>query len=113
MFHQMGVVSTKTATRLIYLDAILYLSGGIIGPNHHWYFTGQGTLNMGLASCFTDHSPTRCGLGSGTGSSSRTNPDSSGMPSRRVNLDVDMREAGPRESSAARARPGCPSRCGW
>ena len=31
MFHQMGVVSTKTATRLIYLDAILYLSAGIIG----------------------------------------------------------------------------------
>jgi nitric oxide reductase subunit B len=47
MFHQMGVVSTKTATRLIYLDAILYLSGGIIGTGHHWYFTGQGTLNMG------------------------------------------------------------------
>ena len=53
MFHQMGVVSTKTATRLIYLDAILYLSGGIIGTGHHWYFTGQGTLNMGLASCFS------------------------------------------------------------
>jgi len=53
MFHQMGVVSTKTATRLIYLDAILYLSGGIIGTGHHFYFTGQGTLNMGLASCFS------------------------------------------------------------
>lgn len=53
MFHQMGVVSTKTATRLIYLDAILYLTGGIIGTGHHWYFTGQGTLNMGLASCFS------------------------------------------------------------
>jgi nitric oxide reductase subunit B len=53
MFHQMGVVSTKAATRLIYLDAILYLSGGIIGTGHHWYFTGQGTLNMGLASCFS------------------------------------------------------------
>jgi nitric oxide reductase subunit B len=53
MFHQMGVVSTKTATRLIYLDAILYLAGGIIGTGHHWYFTGQGTLNMGLASCFS------------------------------------------------------------
>ncbi|MGB2677634.1 MAG: nitric-oxide reductase large subunit [Candidatus Acidiferrum sp.] len=53
MFHQMGVVSTKTATRLIYLDAILYLSAGIIGTGHHWYFTGQGTLNMGLASCFS------------------------------------------------------------
>jgi nitric oxide reductase subunit B len=53
MFYQLGVVSTKTATHLIYLDAILYLSGGIIGTGHHWYFTGQGTLNMGLASCFS------------------------------------------------------------
>ena len=53
MFHQMGVVGTRTATRLIYLDAILYLTGGIIGTGHHWYFTGQGTLNMGLASCFS------------------------------------------------------------
>jgi nitric oxide reductase subunit B len=53
IFHQLGVVSTRTATRLIYLDAILYLSGGIIGTGHHWYFTGQGTLNMGLASCFS------------------------------------------------------------
>jgi nitric oxide reductase subunit B len=53
MFHQMGVVSTKTATRLIYLDAILYLSGGIIGTGHHWYFSGQGMLNMGLAACFS------------------------------------------------------------
>jgi len=53
MLHQMGVVSTRTATHLIYLDAILYLTGGIIGTGHHWYFTGQGTLNMGLASCFS------------------------------------------------------------
>jgi nitric oxide reductase subunit B len=53
MFHQMGVVTTKTATRLIYLDAILYLSAGIIGTGHHWYYTGQGTLNMGLAACFS------------------------------------------------------------
>jgi hypothetical protein len=53
MFHQMGVVSTETATRLIYRDAILYLSGGIIGTGDHWDFTGQGTLNMGLASCFS------------------------------------------------------------
>ncbi len=53
MFYQLGVVSVKTATRLIYLDAILYLAGGIIGTGHHWYFTGQGALNMGLASCFS------------------------------------------------------------
>jgi nitric oxide reductase subunit B len=53
MFRQMGLVTTRTATRLVYLDAILFLSGGIIGTGHHWYFTGQGTLNMGLASCFS------------------------------------------------------------
>ncbi|HEY5955618.1 MAG TPA: nitric-oxide reductase large subunit [Polyangiaceae bacterium] len=53
MFVQMGLVNVKTATRLVYLDAILYLAGGIVGTGHHWYFTGQGTLNMGLAACFS------------------------------------------------------------
>jgi nitric oxide reductase subunit B len=53
MFHQMGLVSVSTATRVVYLDAILYLGAGIIGTGHHWYFTGQGTLNMGLASAFS------------------------------------------------------------
>jgi nitric oxide reductase subunit B len=53
MFRRLGLVSTRTATRLVYLDAILFLAGGIIGTGHHWYFTGQGTLNMGLASCFS------------------------------------------------------------
>ena len=43
----------RTATRMIYLDAILFLGGGIIGTGHHWYLTGQGTLNMGLASVFS------------------------------------------------------------
>jgi nitric oxide reductase subunit B len=49
----MGLVTTRTATRLVYLDAILYLAGGIVGTGPHWYFTGQSTLNMGLASCFS------------------------------------------------------------
>jgi nitric oxide reductase subunit B len=53
MFVTLGLVTVKTATRLIYLDAILYLMGGIVGTGHHWYFTGQGTLNMGLAACFS------------------------------------------------------------
>jgi nitric oxide reductase subunit B len=53
MFVQMGLVTTKAATRLVYLDAILYLTGGIVGTGHHWYFTGQSTLNMGLAACFS------------------------------------------------------------
>jgi nitric oxide reductase subunit B len=53
MFVILGLVTTRTATRVIYLDAILYLAGGIVGTGHHWYFTGQGTLNMGLAACFS------------------------------------------------------------
>jgi nitric oxide reductase subunit B len=53
MFVVLGLVTARTASRVIYLDAILYLSGGIVGTGHHWYFTGQGTLNMGLAACFS------------------------------------------------------------
>ena len=53
MFFRMGLVAAQTATRIIYLDAILYLGAGIVGIGHHWYFTGQGTLNMGLAACFS------------------------------------------------------------
>ena len=53
MFYKMGLVAAKTATRLVYLDAILYLCGGIIGTGHHWYFTGQGTLTMALGACFS------------------------------------------------------------
>jgi nitric oxide reductase subunit B len=53
MFHQLELVTTRTATRLVYLDAILYLAGGIVGTGHHWYFTGQSTFNMGLAACFS------------------------------------------------------------
>ncbi len=53
IFVVLGLVTARTATRVIYLDAILYLAGGIVGIGHHWYFTGQGTLNMGLAACFS------------------------------------------------------------
>ena len=53
MFVQMGLIKELAATRLVYLDAILYLIGGIVGTGHHWYFTGQSTLNMGLAACFS------------------------------------------------------------
>jgi nitric oxide reductase subunit B len=53
MFRHMGLVTGRNATRLVYLDAILFLAGGIVGTGHHWYFTGQGVLNMGLASCFS------------------------------------------------------------
>jgi len=53
MFVVLGLVTTRTATRVVYLDAILYLSGGIIGTGHHWYFTGQTELAMALGATFS------------------------------------------------------------
>ncbi len=38
---------------MIYLDAILYFGGGLIGTAHHWYWTGQTELTMALAATFS------------------------------------------------------------
>ncbi len=46
MFFQLGLVTRVTATRVIYLDAILFLGGGILGTGHHWYWTGQTARSM-------------------------------------------------------------------
>lgn len=40
LFFKLGLVSRTTATRVIYLDAILFPAGGIIGTGHHWYWNG-------------------------------------------------------------------------
>ncbi len=53
IFFQLGVVSRKTAVRIIYLDAILFLGSGIIGTAHHWYWTGQSNITMALAALFS------------------------------------------------------------
>jgi nitric oxide reductase subunit B len=49
----LGVVTRTTATRVIYLDAILYFGGGLIGTGHHWYFNGHSQLNMALSAVFS------------------------------------------------------------
>jgi nitric oxide reductase subunit B len=53
IFFVLGIVSKKTALRVIYLDAILYLAGGIVGTGHHWYWTGQTDLTMAFAGVFS------------------------------------------------------------
>ncbi len=53
MFVQLGLVTTETATRVVYLDAILYLAGGLAGTAHHWYFTGQPAVSMAIGACFS------------------------------------------------------------
>ena len=53
MFYKLGLVSRKTATRLIYLDAVLFLGAGILGTGHHWYWNGQSTASMAISACFS------------------------------------------------------------
>jgi len=53
LFHQLGLVSLQTAVRVIYLDAILFLVGGIIGTAHHWYWTGQSSIAMAFAAMYS------------------------------------------------------------
>jgi nitric oxide reductase subunit B len=53
VFFQLGLTSRNTALRVIYLDAILYFLGGIVGTGHHWYFTGQTNFNMALSAMFS------------------------------------------------------------
>lgn len=53
LFYKMDMVSLQTATRVIYLDAILFLGSGILGTGHHWYWTGQSTISMALSATFS------------------------------------------------------------
>ncbi|KTD20810.1 nitric oxide reductase subunit B [Legionella lansingensis] len=49
----LGVVTRATGTRVIYLDAILYFGGGVVGTGHHWYFNGHSEANMALSAIFS------------------------------------------------------------
>ena len=52
-FYQLGLTRRNVALRVIYLDAILYFLGGLIGTGHHWYFTGQTDFNMAMSAMFS------------------------------------------------------------
>ena len=52
-FYQLGIVRRINVLRVIYMDAILFLAGGIIGTAHHWYWTGQTNFTMALAAMFS------------------------------------------------------------
>lgn len=53
IFYYLGIVSEKTAARVVYLDAVLYLGSGIVGTGHHWYWTGQSDITMALGAMFS------------------------------------------------------------
>jgi nitric oxide reductase subunit B len=53
IFLLLGVVSERTATRVIYFDVILYSVGGVVGTMHHFYFSGGPALHMALGAVFS------------------------------------------------------------
>jgi nitric oxide reductase subunit B len=53
IFVLLGVVSQKVALRVIYLDAILYSVGGVVGTMHHFYFSGGPAVHMALGAFFS------------------------------------------------------------
>ncbi|MEN6494712.1 MAG: cbb3-type cytochrome c oxidase subunit I [Thermoguttaceae bacterium] len=53
IFVLLGVVRTVTATRVVYLDIILYSIGGVIGTMHHLYFSGAPAVHMALGAFFS------------------------------------------------------------
>ncbi|HEY9547071.1 MAG TPA: cbb3-type cytochrome c oxidase subunit I, partial [Solimonas sp.] len=53
LFYKLGLTQRNTALRVIYLDAILYFLGGLLGTGHHWYFNGQTQVNLAISALFS------------------------------------------------------------
>jgi nitric oxide reductase subunit B len=53
IFVLLGIVSAKTATRVVYLDILLYSIGGVVGTMHHMYFSGTPAIHMALGAFFS------------------------------------------------------------
>jgi nitric oxide reductase subunit B len=53
VFVLLGVVSEKTATRVVYFDIVLYSLGGVVGTMHHLYFSGTPAIHMSLGAFFS------------------------------------------------------------
>ncbi|HJT23875.1 MAG TPA: nitric-oxide reductase large subunit, partial [bacterium] len=52
-FVILGLVTTRTALRVVYLDILLYLGSGMIGTGHHYYWTAQPAINLALGAFFS------------------------------------------------------------
>jgi nitric oxide reductase subunit B len=53
IFVLLGVVRETTATRVVYLDVLLYSVGGVVGTMHHLYFSGAPAVHMALGAFFS------------------------------------------------------------
>lgn len=53
IFVRLGLVRIKTATTVVLLSTIIFLSGGILGTFHHLYFTGTPIAIIALGATFS------------------------------------------------------------
>lgn len=53
IFVMLGVVRERIAIGIIFMDAILYSMGGVIGTMHHLYFSGTPVEHMALGAFFS------------------------------------------------------------
>jgi nitric oxide reductase subunit B len=53
IFVMLGVVRSRIAMQIIFLDIILYSVGGVIGTMHHLYFSGTPVEHMALGAFFS------------------------------------------------------------
>jgi nitric oxide reductase subunit B len=50
---QMGLVSRQSATRVIYLAALLFLGSGLLGISHNFYWNAKPVGTMALGAVFS------------------------------------------------------------
>lgn len=53
IFTRLGLVGVKTATYAVVFAALVFLTGGILGTNHHLYFAGAATSAISLGATFS------------------------------------------------------------
>ncbi|KXI18257.1 putative nitric oxide reductase, NorZ [Corynebacterium sp. CMW7794] len=53
VFVLLGVIREKIALGIIFLDIILYSTGGVLGTMHHLYFSGTPVEHMALGAFFS------------------------------------------------------------
>lgn len=53
LFVQLGMIRMSSATYAVIFATVIFLTGGIIGTSHHWYFVGTPTVTITLGSIFS------------------------------------------------------------
>ncbi len=53
LFVKLGLVSIRSATHAVVFATIIFLTGGILGTAHHWYFSGTPLATIAYGAMFS------------------------------------------------------------